>query len=175
MKAVADGLLWRSAEQGFRYAWTLPIHVMVAGINTLEMLEQDLAFAEAFTPMTEQEQERWFAEAPELGTYVCRLCNKCLPCPEGIMIPEVFELEGVYDRQMWDGVVRDPADYSLRERLRFWFMNEERAQAAYAGLSVKANACTDCGECEPRCPYHLPVVDKLRHSHYKLTGGQALY
>lgn len=175
MKAVGDGFLWRSADQAFRYAWTLPIHVMVAGMNTMAMLEQDLAYAEAFSPMSEEEQAQWYYEAPELGTYVCRLCDECLPCPEGINIPKVFELEGWYDRQMWDGIVRDPGDYLMRRSLSFWFQNEERAQAAYAALPVKANACTDCGECEPRCSYHLPIVDKLRHVHYKLTGAESLY
>jgi predicted aldo/keto reductase-like oxidoreductase len=175
MKAVGDGFLWRSAEQGFRYAWTLPIHVMVAGMNTLAMLEQDLAYAEAFTPMSEEEKEQWFFESPELGTYVCRLCDKCLPCPEGIDIPRIFELEGWYDRQMWDGIVRDPGDYALRNSVRFWFDNQERALAAYAALPVKTDACTDCGECEPRCPYHLPITDKLRHVHYKLTEAKTLY
>jgi predicted aldo/keto reductase-like oxidoreductase len=175
MKAVGDGFLWRSAEQAFRYAWTLPIHVMVAGMNTMDMLEQDLAHAEAFTPMPEEERERLFLEAPELGTYVCRQCDECLPCPEGINIPRIFELEGWYDRQMWDRVVRDPADYALRIRLRSWFENEERAQAAYAALSPKANACTQCGECEPRCLYHLAIIEKLRNAHLKLTGGEILY
>ena len=175
MKAVGDGYLWRSAEQGFRYAWTLPIHVMVAGMNTVAMLEQDLAYAEAFTPMSEEEKEQWFFEAPELGTYVCRLCDECLPCPEGINIPHIFELEGWFDRQMWDGVVRDPGDYMLRTALRFWFENEERARTAYATLPVKADACTDCGECEPRCPYHLPIVSKLRTAHDKLTVAKALH
>ena len=175
MKAVADGLLWRSAEQAFRYAWTLPIHVMAAGANTMDLLEQDLSYARTFEPMGKEEQERWFFEAPELGTYVCRQCDKCLPCPEGVNIPRIFELEGWYDRQMWDGVVRDAADYALRQRLRFWFQNEDRAKAAYGALPVKADACTDCGECEPRCPYHLPIVDKLCHSHYKLTSGEILY
>jgi predicted aldo/keto reductase-like oxidoreductase len=175
MKGVGDGFLWRSAEQAFRYAWTLPIHVMVAGMNTMELLKQDLAYAEAFTPMSDEEQERWFFEAPELGTYVCRQCGKCLPCPEGVEIPYVFELEGQYDRQMWDGIVRDPADYWLRNALRFWFDNQDRARGAYARLPMTADACTDCGECEPRCPYHLPIVDKLHHVHYKLTGGEALY
>lgn len=175
MKAVGDGFLWRSAEQGFRYAWTLPIHVMVAGMNTMDILEQDLVYAETFTPMSEEEKESWFFEAPELGTYVCRLCRKCLPCPEGVDIPGIFELEGQYDRQMWDAVVRDPADYWLRMVLRFWFENQDRAQATYARLPVKADACTDCGECVPRCPYHLSIVEKLHHVHYKLTGGETLY
>ena len=175
MKAVGDGFLWRSAEQAFRYAWTLPLHVMVAGMNSLDLLKQDLAYAEAFTPMSGEEQEQWFFEAPELGTYVCRLCGKCLPCPEGVDIPDIFELEGQYDRQMWDGIVRDPADYWLRNSLRFWFENQDRARATYAALPVKADACTDCGECEPRCPYHLPIADKLHHVLYKLSGGETLY
>lgn len=175
MKAVGDGFLWRSAEQAFRYAWTLPIHVMAAGVNTLPMLEQDLAYAESFTPMSGAEMERWFFDAPELGSYVCRLCGKCMPCAEDVDIPRIFELEGWYDRQMWDGVVRDPADYLMRGALRFWFQNEERARHAYAALPVKAGACTGCGECEPRCPYGLPIASKLRHAHYKLTGAPALY
>jgi predicted aldo/keto reductase-like oxidoreductase len=169
MKAVADGFLWRSAAVAFRYAWSLPIHTMVAGMNTMELLEQDLALAEGFAPLSDEEREHLIIEAPELGNYVCRLCDKCLPCPEGVNIPGIFTLEGWYDRQMWDGVVRDPGDYALRNILRFWFMNEERARAAYAAVGIKADACTDCGECEPRCPYHLPIVAKLRHAHYKLT------
>ena len=174
MKAVGDGLLWRSARQAFRYAWSLPIHCVVAGMNTLSLLEQDLAYAESFEPMPDEERDRWFADAPELGTYVCRQCDKCLPCPAGVDIPRIFELEGWYDRQMWDGIVRDPGDYWLRNSLRFWFDNQDRARAAYAALPVRAVACTGCGECEARCPYHLPVASKLRHAHYKLSGEETV-
>ena len=31
MKAIADGYLYRSPRQALRYAWSLPIHTMVAG------------------------------------------------------------------------------------------------------------------------------------------------
>jgi predicted aldo/keto reductase-like oxidoreductase len=117
MKALADGFLWRSTEMAFRYAWSLPIHVMAAGFNTLEMLEKDLALAEKFTPLSESEREQLLAEAPELGNYVCRQCDKCLPCPENIDIPGIFKVEGWYDRQMWDGVVREPGDYLMRKIL----------------------------------------------------------
>jgi predicted aldo/keto reductase-like oxidoreductase len=170
MKAVADGLLWRSAEVAFRYAWSLPIHTMVAGMNTLSMFEQDFALAEKFTPISDPEKEQLFSEAPELGNYVCRQCNKCLPCPENINIPEIFKFEGWYDRQIWDGIVRDPSDYALRQRLRFWFQNEERARAAYESRTPKADACTECGDCEPRCPYKLPIISKLRNAHYKMIA-----
>lgn len=169
MKAVADGLLWRSAEVAFRYAWSLPLHVMVAGMNTPALLEQDLAWAESWAPMSGAKRETLYAQAPELGNYVCRLCGDCLPCPEGVDIPLIFRLEGWYDRQMWDRQVRDPGDYWMRQTLRFWFMNERRARSAYASLRVQADACIDCGDCEPRCSYHLPIVAKLDNAHYKLT------
>jgi predicted aldo/keto reductase-like oxidoreductase len=169
MKAIADGFLYGSAAIAFRYAWSLPIHVMVAGMNTMDMLELDLGWAETFVPLTPEEKEQLLS-APELGNYVCRLCGDCLPCPEGIDIPGIFTLEGVYDRQMWDGIVRDPGDYWLRQTLRYWFMNEQRARAAYAALDLRADACTKCGECEPRCPYGLPIISKLERTHYKLTA-----
>jgi len=54
-------------------------------------------------------------------------------------------------------------------------MNEDRAQAAYATLPLKAGARTNRGDCEARCSYHLPMTGKLRHAHHKLAGGEALY
>jgi len=174
MKAVADGLLWRSAEIAFRYAWSLPIHVMPAGMNSLAMLEQDLAYVENFIPLSNAEREQLFFEAAELGNYVCRQCNQCLPCPEGIDIPGIFQFEGWYDRQMWDGIVREPGDYLMRQVLRFWFQNQERARAAYQTLPIKADACTECGACDPRCPYHLAISAKLHNAHYKLTAERRI-
>ncbi len=117
------------------------------------------------------EREDLFCNAPELGTYVCRQCGKCLPCPEGIDIPGVFLLEGYYDRQMWDGIARDVGDYALRHRLRFWFGDQDKARAQYAEVRVKAESCTACGDCEPRCPYGLGIIDKLRLAQYKLAGS----
>ncbi len=170
MKPVADGFLWRSAESAFRYAMSQPVSVVVAGINTPEMLEQDLQWAETFQPMTEDEKERLYAEAPELGNYVCRQCGRCQPCPNGIDIPAVFRLEGYYDRQMRDGLVRDPAEFALRDRLRFWFGGQNTARDRYAQLAVKADQCDSCGACSSRCPYGIDIPRKLGIADYKLAA-----
>ena len=45
-----------SAEQCRRYALSLPISTLVCGIQSMENLEQDLAIARNFVPMTEAEQ-----------------------------------------------------------------------------------------------------------------------
>lgn len=174
MKPIADGLLWRSAPMAFKYAMSRPVSVVVAGINTREMLAQDLEYANTFMPITPEEESLLFHSAPELGNYVCRQCGKCVPCPVNIPIPEIFKYEGYYDRQMRDGIVRDPAEFALRDRLRFWFGNKDMAVERYTSLHIKADTCTQCGECLSRCPYHIDIPRKLEIADYKL-GGKQLY
>lgn len=167
MKPLADGFLYKSAAQAFRYAFSRPVPVVVTGINSEQMLRDDLSYAESFTPMTPEEEQTLFRDATELGDYVCRQCGKCF-CPNGIDIPEVFACEGYFDRQMARGTVRDTAEYALAERLRFWFGNQELARRRYAKLGVRGDACTSCGAC--RCPYGIDIPYKLRLADYKLAG-----
>ncbi len=170
MKPIADGLLWKSAREAFRYSFSQPVSVVVTGINNREMLESDLSYAEEFTPMSSEEIEDLYANALELGDYVCRQCGKCLPCPEGVPIMDIFRLEGYYDRQMADGRISNAADYALKERLKFWFDNKDMALDLYEKLEVKADSCTKCGLCMPKCPYDIDIIQKLHMCDYKLAG-----
>jgi len=76
----------------------------------------------------------------ELGTQFCRRCNYCAPCTEGIPISVQFLLEGYYTR------------YNLQD----W------ARKRYAALEKNASDCIDCGVCETRCPYELPIRDMMK-------------
>ena len=169
MKPVADGYLYRSAAHAFRYAFSRPVSVVVAGINTEEILKADLAYAESFTGMTETEESALLINSPELGDYVCRQCGQCA-CPNGVEIQEIFASEGCYDRQMARGVVGSAADYSQMERLRFWFGQKELGQARYAKVPGGIDACNGCGKCTAHCPYHIDIPAKLRMADYKLAG-----
>jgi uncharacterized protein len=174
MKPVADGLLWKSAAPAFRYAFSQDVSVVVSGTNSREMLETDLGFAEDFQPLTPAEMDELFTHAPELGTYVCRQCSKCLPCPQGLNIPEIFKYEGYFDRQMADGMATNVAEYALKERLRFWFANRDEATQRYLALDVRADKCNACGDCMPRCPYKIDIIRKMSIVDYKF-GGKKVY
>jgi predicted aldo/keto reductase-like oxidoreductase len=175
MKTLCDGLLWEFPEQSLRYALSLPIDVIACGFNTVDLFRKDLEIVRKFKPMSEREKEDLFKNNPVLGNYVCRLCNRCLPCPEGIDIPKIFLYEGWYDRQMRDRIIRTTPEFALRDRLRFWFDTREKAREAYEGLNVKADACTFCGECTPRCPYGIDVISKLDYAHFKMTNESVAY
>jgi len=167
MKALGDGYLHRSAERALRYALSLPVASVVAGMNSPAMLETDLAVAESFSPMSEAERERIFREAPELGDYVCRLCGRC--AVGGFDPRSVFLLEGLYDRQMDSGRVDDSAHYALRERLKFWFDQRRVARAEYARLPAKVDPAGDYRALNARCPYAIDIDRKLKLAHAKLV------
>ncbi len=187
MKAFADGFLHEHPEDALRYALSLDIDTMVVGANTLELLEKDIKIVDEFRPMDKEEMEKLFFEAEELGNYVCRQCNKCLPCPEGINIPKIFEYEGWYDRQMRDYRPHPTEEHIMREHLAFWFnvtddpkddsrsfLYLDRPINAYKSLDKNYLACTNCGLCTERCPYGIDVVEKLKIVHKKLSGEEIL-
>jgi aryl-alcohol dehydrogenase-like predicted oxidoreductase len=167
MKSLADGYLHRSLLQALRYTLSLPVAAVVMGINSREMLEKDLSVIHGFKPMTEREKEKLYRSAPELGDYVCRLCGKCVQ--NGFDPTRVFLLEGVFDRQMDDMRVGDSAQYALRERLRFWFGQQELARSEYGALEPKVDPAADYSHLSALCPFGIDVERKLKIAHGKLA------
>ena len=52
--------------------------------------------------------------------------------------------------------------YYARYNLKDW------AKERYKSLEVKASACVECGLCETKCPYELPIREMLKEVSSKL-------
>lgn len=169
MKPLGDGYLYKSVEQAFHFAFNQQVDVVVTGMNTVKMLEDDFELAKTYPKWQSDEEEELFKKAHELDTYVCRQCGECMVCPVKVPITELFELEGMYDRQMNRGDVANAAEYALQERLKHWFGTHERAKEAYSKLPVNAEDCNECGVCLVECPYGINIIKKLKNVAYKLN------
>ena len=140
MKPLAGGAI-EDATLALRYVCSNPdVTVVIPGMAEIHELEQNLAACSNTEPLTQEELKEMDKVREQLGTDFCRRCNYCAPCTVGINIPSVFLFAGYLQRY-------DLADW---------------AKDRYSTLKVKASACIGCGKCEPRCPYHLPIREKLK-------------
>jgi len=62
MKVMGLGSLTHEAERALRYALSLPVSTVIVGMETMAQLEQNLAVAESFIPMTDEERLTFFKD-----------------------------------------------------------------------------------------------------------------
>ena len=140
MKPLAGGAI-EDATLAMRYICANPdCTVVIPGMADPAELEQNLAAVNDASPLSEEELHKIETIRKELGTQFCRRCNYCQPCAAGINISGAFLFHG----------------YLARYGLADW------AKGRYAALPVKASACIECGVCENRCPYNLPIRSMLK-------------
>ena len=138
MKPLAGGAIEDGAA-AMRYLLTDPnVTVVIPGMFEEREVIENTSFDDS--PLTEDERMRIEQIRSTLTGNFCRRCNYCAPCTVGINIPSVFLFEGYLER------------YGL----------EDWARGRYAALPVKASECIECGACETRCPYELPIRDMLK-------------
>ena len=140
MKPLAGGAI-EDGRLAMRYVCNDPnVTVVIPGMAAMEEVEQNIAAANDESPLRPEELAAIEQVRKELGTNFCRRCNYCQPCTAGVNISGAFLFEGYYNR------------YGLQD----W------AKGRYLAMSKTASDCVDCGLCEERCPYHLPIRQMLK-------------
>ncbi len=62
MKILGLGSLTHEVKRSLRYAFSLPVSTVIVGMETMAQLEQNLAIAESFTPITDEERLAFFKD-----------------------------------------------------------------------------------------------------------------
>jgi predicted aldo/keto reductase-like oxidoreductase len=117
------------------------VDVALSGFRRVEEVPQNLAVLNDLKPLTAGQRARLLKFGEDLGLVYCRRCTYCMPCTVGIDIPSVLAI----------------LDHS--ERFSYEWPSHRRR---YAELEVKPTECEECGECEERCPFDVPIMERLK-------------
>lgn len=129
--------------QCISYALSRPaVAAVMVGMQRIS----DVESAAAYYSLSEEERDHTPVLA-SLGMFHaggrCMYCNHCLPCPARIDIAAVNKY---LDLVELDG---RPAD-SVKQH--------------YTALENTADACLSCGACEKRCPFEVPVIERMQRA-----------
>ncbi len=150
MKGFAGGRLFNEKASPFgvaltpiqciHYALTRPaVGSILAGFDTPQHVMEAAAYETA--PEDEKDYASVLAGAPRHAySGQCTYCGHCKPCPADIdiaMVNKLFDL----------AVMQPEVPSSVRSH--------------YQALEKTAADCIACGGCESRCPFGVPVVERM--------------
>jgi predicted aldo/keto reductase-like oxidoreductase len=150
-ESVAE--VWASSKQkrtltewGLRWVWNHPeVSVVVSDMSTMEQVVENVALADSaeLDSLTVQELvliSKVKEAYRKLRPIPCTSCCACMPCPQGIDVPRIFE---IYN----DAIIYNDAKI---------------AQSLYYSEQHRLDTCTECGACENACAKRLTLLDWLK-------------
>lgn len=135
------------ADWALQWVWNHPeVSVVLSGMSTMTQVKENVASAEKSGPHTLTDEElRIIAEVRDMYRTLCPIpctnCSYCLPCPNGVRIPRIFE---IYNEAVM-------------------YNSPDRARRSYAFLKEgeRADSCEQCGNCEEVCPQSIEIREWL--------------
>jgi predicted aldo/keto reductase-like oxidoreductase len=147
--------LWRKtkikrtpAELALLWVWNHPeVSVALSGMSTIQQVEENVKTADCSVPPTLGREELRFIDQlgqkyKKLGFIGCTGCKYCMPCNEGVSIPEIIAFLNEY-------FVKDESE-KVKTRYNKHVKPENQAKR-----------CIRCGKCEQICPQQLPIRNIL--------------
>jgi len=154
MKPLATGLL--PSRLALKWLLNQPITTAVPGATTIEELEENslVGHLDDFT-LTREDKNQVKCLVDELEHFRCRMCSQCETCHIGISLWDTLGSDDMYNHYRTMG----PDNF----RNFPWDLDRVKNHISRRIEKIsKLKSCDECGECERKCPYGLPIIEMLK-------------
>jgi hypothetical protein len=138
MKPFAGGML-DNANMAIKYLLQFDSVVPDPGIEKTTEIEEIVDIVNGSWELTSKERQEIEDLRAQVDTRFCRRCEYCQPCPQGVRISTIMNLPSFVKR----------------------FPRERLFEGWIADAIATGENCIECGECEEKCPYHLPIREMI--------------
>ncbi|MFX0138183.1 MAG: aldo/keto reductase, partial [Candidatus Hodarchaeota archaeon] len=163
------------ADWALQFVWNHPeVSIVLSGMSTMQQVKENIESAnnsgnkiltdEELTTISE------LREAYDKYTVVdCTSCGYCLPCPNGVTIPEVFRF--LNELYYWGEKGRPRISFFYNRMVK---TQEELEKGLSEGDEVEgaASLCIQCGECLEKCPQQLDIPDIMEKTNAIFKEGK---
>ncbi|MCL2517898.1 MAG: aldo/keto reductase [Oscillospiraceae bacterium] len=137
-----------TSELAMRFVLGNPnVSCALSGMTNIQMVEENAAIGDLDEPMNEDDWNKSIVMMENLKKFsdlYCTGCEYCMPCPQGINIPYVFNCYTYHN-------VYGMPDLAKRMYGRVGDENHGKSP----------DECVKCGECMKKCPQKILIPDKL--------------
>jgi predicted aldo/keto reductase-like oxidoreductase len=146
----------KPVEWAWRWIWDQPeISMALSGMSTMEQVMENVELADRYGVGNLSSQEQKIYDKvrkafKSLSPVPCTNCRYCMPCPNDVEIPRVFQIYN--DSIMYDDIRTGRFMYNSP------FFEEKQ----------RANNCVECGECLEKCPQKIDIPEWLKKAHEAL-------
>jgi len=159
LKEAVSSNIESTPELALRFVFVnKSVSVALSGMENIEMVEENARVASLSKPFTSKQLqiiEDFIEKRKKKEEIPCNNCGYCLPCPENVAIPDIFQLMNYY-------ILRVKKDYASKQYLN---IGEGTLESGEKDQRKQANACVECGECEEKCPQKIKIMEKLKETH----------
>ena len=148
---------WYGDAAQWALQWVLNnrnVTCVLSGMNDIKQLEDNLAIADNTSPMSMSFEELEVVERVKRVMRVslkinCSTCGYCMPCPQGVNIPECMK---IYNEKYL---------FNHKGFFNTSFIDYFQYVGGVMGKQASAGMCNACGKCLRKCPQKLDIIDEL--------------
>lgn len=141
MKPLCGGQ-YDNAELAFKFLNAYPDLVPIPGVESPQHIRQIVEIVNSGATLKGPEKAKARKIADSLGKLFCRRCGYCQPCPQGVPITNAMVFEGFLRRFPISKILDGPGK----------------------GVIESTDLCNECGQCEDKCPYKLPIRQMVKRA-----------